>query len=484
VSLTMQRLVFAFVVVLGAIAIGRPTVMGGAAVAQEGGCTLSRRDVNARTGEPIAGMRKTLIETGEVTQTDADGVWSFRVAGAGTYTVASLHPDYEPVTRRYVLNAACEVTSATVATGGAGGVPTVTPVPSVAPTPGALPAGAQRFGGAVTIEGQPAPAGTRINAYVGETLCGSGAVAPAGRYSVDVLPVARRSNCALATSAIQFAVTPAFGEGWRLGGSAPFQAGAATQRDLAVDLARLRPVAENVPWIDVEWENPRSIAIGICGEIAPTSEEAVRGALDQWDEAFRDRGLVVALVRDGDAACGEQAPGIAIIEDDIRSRTALAGASHRTAALRPCPRTGICAVFKGLIVINRPNFARIDAVERANVLAHEIGHALGLDHALSCNGGTIMWADTQCRHPLRAIGVDDIASLNAKVGAVIAKSDPAAPTALEQPATDTFVLRPRADGAAAEGLRAGAAPILARLPDAATLLDSATVPPSSTSGID
>src|SRR5215203_4598847 len=64
-----------------------------------------------------------------------------------------------------------------------------------------------RFFGSLTIDGQPAPSGTVLRAFVGTTECASSTLSAAGQYVIDVPGVTINSSCGRAgQSTITFRV--------------------------------------------------------------------------------------------------------------------------------------------------------------------------------------------------------------------------------------------------------------------------------------
>src|SRR5438067_2092584 len=77
----------------------------------------------------------------------------------------------------------------------------------------AQPAGANRFQGVVTIEGQPAAAGTTVRALIGDRVCGTSRTGDGGRYTLDVAPQSETASCGREGARVQFVVVPGFGSG-------------------------------------------------------------------------------------------------------------------------------------------------------------------------------------------------------------------------------------------------------------------------------
>src|SRR5581483_2692545 len=157
------------------------------------------------------------------------------------------------------------------------------PAPTPAAPPVAVPAAAHRFSGTLTIDGFSAPAGTVVEAFVGDRACGRARVSQQGRYSIDVTG----AGCGVDGADVRFGVTPAFGRGWQINSGAAFQPGGATTRNLAVDLRRIPADAENVPWNSTSWAQITNLRVGVCGDTSEAVDTGALAAFRQWNEAAR-----------------------------------------------------------------------------------------------------------------------------------------------------------------------------------------------------
>ena len=93
----------------------------------------------------------------------------------------------------------------------------------------AQPTPPNRFFGTVTVAGQPAVQGARVEARIGNNVCGTGSVGPGGTYQVDVASASTQPGCGTDGATVSFSV-----DGRPATQTGTFQTGAFTQLNLTV----------------------------------------------------------------------------------------------------------------------------------------------------------------------------------------------------------------------------------------------------------
>jgi hypothetical protein len=106
----------------------------------------------------------------------------------------------------------------------------------------AQPTPPNRFFGTVTIGGQPAAQGARVEARVGNNVCGTGTVGPGGTYQVDVASATTQPGCGTDGATVSFSV-----DGRPASQTGTFQTGAFTQLNLTVTQPTPTPTPVRTP---------------------------------------------------------------------------------------------------------------------------------------------------------------------------------------------------------------------------------------------
>src|SRR5262245_41018534 len=219
------------------------------------GGTYSETLTDAATHAPVPGANVTVVETGFTTTSGPDGKFSVNIPGPGKWTIRVTNPPYPVLEIRIEISSDCRLVDVTHTEIPDTSSPTpppqpptptprpfATPRPSASPqpstTPGPGPAAtpspdSHRFSGTLMIEGRPAPTGTEVRGLVGDTLCGRNKVATEGRYTLNVDAASVHDGCGRNVTAVQLAVWPEFGTGWRISATSPFQGGGATTRNIS-----------------------------------------------------------------------------------------------------------------------------------------------------------------------------------------------------------------------------------------------------------
>lgn len=158
-----------------------------------------------------------------------------------------------------------------------------------------------RFYGTLTVNGQPAPAGTTVTAIIGELVCGSRTTTEPGRYQIDVISSRERPGCGLPNATVTFRVgdAPAAETGtWAAGQFTRLNltvGGGGAAQASSTDIARLDMESPcipppNQPACD---ENRRRLWAADPFAWAPIF--AARGRLEPTPEEIFDEALMLRL---------------------------------------------------------------------------------------------------------------------------------------------------------------------------------------------
>jgi hypothetical protein len=276
----------------------------------------------------------------------------------------------------------------------------------------------QTYSGRITVDGATVPPGFAVSAWVNDRECGRAVSDLPGFYSVEVASATSIEGCAMAMSRVRLVVESDLGFSLPVAATQPFQPGARSTVNIAVDTSELPADEQNVALSGWFWERLDRILISpdcFRDLMSDRNWNAARQAIQMWMDAAANRGLL-ARFAPGLEACTDVEPNIVFSEADVPSRVGDAVLAQVFRADRSaCAPTDGCLVFTGSIVFNRAAIADQTDEELARLTARAIGRVLGLGSAMRCTGGTIMHDDPRCIFPAHAIGVDDIAALNRRV---------------------------------------------------------------------
>jgi hypothetical protein len=229
------------------LALAGPLHGAGDRLALQAGCGLdgALRDAG---GRPVAGAVLVVEASSMTARTDAQGRYRLVFPGAGAWRVRVEHPAYGVTVWQLELAAGCVLTAERVV--------------ETEHAASAVPLAPHHFTGYLSIDGDPAPAGTTVLARIGGHECGRARVQPGGGYRLDVADGSRVAGCGAPGTPVDLAVLPPFGQGWTLLQSVRFQPGAATELHLPLDLRSLPPDPANVPLLPWFWDDLTAVPVG------------------------------------------------------------------------------------------------------------------------------------------------------------------------------------------------------------------------------